>query len=60
MDDLERQISETEIAVGECQQALADAATFKQPSRGKKLQAEYDQLAEKLKQLEAEYFARET
>jgi hypothetical protein len=60
MRDLERQITDTEVAVNECQQALADAATFREPGRAQKIQTEYDQLSEKLKQLEAEYFARES
>ena len=60
MKDLERQITETEVALAECQRAFGDAGTFKDPSRGAKMQGEYDQLAKKLKQLEAEYFARET
>jgi len=47
------------MAVNECQQALADAATFRDPGRAQKMQNEYDQLSKKLKQLEAEYFARE-
>jgi len=60
MQDLERQITETEIAVNDCQQALADVAIFREPARAQKMQNEYDQLSQKLKQLEAEYFARET
>ncbi|MEO6436787.1 MAG: ABC-F family ATP-binding cassette domain-containing protein [Tepidisphaeraceae bacterium] len=59
MKDLERQITETEIALGECQVTLGGTAMYKDPSRGQKLQTEYDQLAKKLEQLEAEYFARE-
>ena len=60
MGDLERQIADTEIAIAENQQTMADPAAFKNPSRGKSLQAESDALAKKLKQLEAEYFARES
>jgi ATP-binding cassette subfamily F protein 3 len=59
MQELERQITETEIAVAESQQAFADAAAFKDPSRRQKLQAEHEQLTKKLQQLEAEYFERE-
>ena len=60
MKELESQITETEVAIAECQQAFGGADTFKDPSRGQKLQAEYEQLAKKLEQLEAEYFERET
>jgi hypothetical protein len=59
MKELEREITDTEVAISECQQAFADTATIKDPARGQKLQAEYDELAKKLEQLEAEYFARE-
>ena len=59
MKDLERQITETEIALAECQGQFAGARSFKDPSRNKALQAEHDTLAKKLKDLEAEYFARE-
>ncbi|MDQ3440681.1 MAG: ATP-binding cassette domain-containing protein, partial [Planctomycetota bacterium] len=60
MKDLESQIADTELALAECQQNLADPGTFKEPRRGQKLQTEYDALAKKLEQLEAEYYARET
>jgi ATP-binding cassette subfamily F protein 3 len=60
MKELEQQISDTEIAIAECQQAFGESDSFKDPSRGQTLQAQYDQLAKKLEQLEAEYFARET
>jgi ATP-binding cassette, subfamily F, member 3 len=59
MQDLESQIADTELALAECQQSLADPGTFKEPKRGQKLQTEYDALAKKLEQLEAEYYARE-
>ena len=54
--ELEKQIMETEIAVADCQQSFG---TAKDPAKTKKLQAEYDGLAKKLKELEAEYFTRE-
>jgi len=60
MKELEQQITETEVAVAECQQAFGEAGAFKDSSRGQKLQAEYEQLAKRLEQLEAEYFARES
>ena len=59
MKQLERQITETEIELAECQEAFAGAGSFKDPSRNKNLQAKHDALVKKLKDLEAEYFARE-
>ena len=60
MEELEQQITDTELALAECQQGFADAGAFKEPQRSQKLQNEYDALAKKLEQLEAEYFARES
>jgi ATP-binding cassette subfamily F protein uup len=57
--ELEKQITDTEIAINECQQQFGDAETMKDSALAKKLQAEYEQLNSKLQQLEAEYFARE-
>src|SRR4029453_17362705 len=59
VEELEQQILDTELAIGECQAAFGDPDSFKDPQRGKTLQTEYETLAEKLKQLEQEYFARE-
>jgi ATP-binding cassette subfamily F protein 3 len=56
--ELETQITETEIALAECNEQFADPAAFKDPGSAKKLQAELDALAKKLEQLEAEYFER--
>ena len=58
-EDLERQITETEIAVAECQEQFADPAAFKEPGNAQRLQKEMETLTKKLEQLEAEYFARE-
>jgi ATP-binding cassette subfamily F protein 3 len=58
--ELESEITETEIAIAECQQAMGDSDGFKQPGRAQQLQAEYKNLSEKLEQLEAEYYNRET
>jgi ATP-binding cassette subfamily F protein 3 len=60
LKQLEQEITYTEVAIAECQQAFGDAKTFKDGGRGSKLQSDYDKLAKKLEQLEAEYFARET
>jgi ATP-binding cassette subfamily F protein 3 len=58
--ELEQQITETEIALAECQEAFGDPDTFKDSTRGPKLQSEYETLVKKLEQLEAEYFTRES
>jgi ATP-binding cassette subfamily F protein 3 len=60
MEELEQQIADTELALSECQEMFATADSFKEPARGQKLQAEYDAIATKLQQLEAEYYERET
>ena len=57
--ELERQITDTEIDLAECQQRFADAGEFKDPTAGKKLHEAYEALSAKLQALEAEYFARE-
>jgi ATP-binding cassette subfamily F protein 3 len=59
VEELERQITDTEIALSECQQGFGDSDSFKDPSRSQQLQAEYKTLSAKLEALEAEYFARE-
>jgi hypothetical protein len=56
---LERQISETEIALADCQNFFADPATSRDPRRSKQLADDLAALGKKLKQLEEEYFARE-
>jgi ATP-binding cassette subfamily F protein uup len=59
LPELEQQITDTEIAIAECQENFGDSDSFKDPSRGQKLQSEYKALSDKLEALEAEYFARE-
>jgi hypothetical protein len=39
---------------------MADAATYADPSRRSDVQKQFNTLTEKLRQLEAEYFTRET
>lgn len=58
-EELEEQITQTEIDLAELQEQFADPATFKDPSAAQRLQKESDALAKKLEQLEAEYYARE-
>jgi ATP-binding cassette subfamily F protein 3 len=57
--EVEQQITETEIALADCQERFGDAGKLKTPGEGKKLQAELEGLAEKLRQLEEEYYLRE-
>jgi hypothetical protein len=59
LEELERQITDTEVELAECQAGFGDAGSFKDPGRSQQLQAEYKALSEKLEALEAEYFARE-
>jgi ATP-binding cassette subfamily F protein 3 len=59
LEELERQITDTEVAIAECQEGFGDAGSFRDPSRSQQLQSEYKALSEKLEALEAEYFARE-
>ena len=59
IEELEQQITDTEIAIAECQQSFGDAESFKDPARGQRLHSEYESLSKKLEALEAEYFARE-
>jgi len=58
LTDLEQTISETEIAVAECQDRLADTKSARDAGRVRRLKQEYDDLAGKLEALEAEYYAR--
>jgi ATP-binding cassette subfamily F protein 3 len=55
--ELEQQITETEVAVAECQGSLG--AAIKDAGRRQSMQAEYKRLSQKLDALEAEYYARE-
>jgi ATPase subunit of ABC transporter with duplicated ATPase domains len=57
--ELEEQITETEIALAECQESFAAPDVFRDAGNVKKLQAEQATLQKKLEQLEAEYFERE-
>ena len=60
LKELEQQITDTEIAIAECQESFGAGGSFKDATRGQRLQTEYKSLSEKLQALEAEYFARET
>jgi len=58
LEELERQITETEVALAECQESFAVPEVVRDPARGRELQSEFDGLSKKLEALEAEYFAR--
>jgi ATP-binding cassette subfamily F protein 3 len=60
VQELEQQITDTEIAIAECQEHFADPDAFKDPNGAQKLQKELEQLSKKLEQLEEEYYARES
>jgi hypothetical protein len=60
VEELEREITETEVALAECQESFGDSGSYKEPQRGMKLQEQFDTLTRKLEQLEQEYFRRET
>jgi ATP-binding cassette subfamily F protein 3 len=57
--DLEKQIAEAERSVADFQMKLADPQLGRDPAKGKRLKVDHDAMAAKLKQLEAEYYARE-
>jgi ATP-binding cassette subfamily F protein 3 len=59
LEELEQQITDTEVAIAECQESFGDSGAFKDPARAQQIQAEYQSLSKKLEALEAEYFARE-
>jgi len=58
LQELEREITNTEVAIAECQSSFGDTDSFKEASRGQQLQSEYKRLSQKLEQLEAEYYNR--
>jgi ATP-binding cassette subfamily F protein 3 len=58
--ELEAQITDTEVALAECQEMFADGETLKDAGKAAKVRTEYEALTKKLEQLEEEYYARET
>ena len=58
VEELERQISETEVSLAECQKLFGDSDVARDSGRSRKLKEEYSAAKKKLEQLEAEYFAR--
>jgi len=58
LDQLEKQITQTELALAECQSSFADPAISRAADASRKLNEQYQTLQRKLADLEAEYFAR--
>jgi ATP-binding cassette subfamily F protein 3 len=58
--ELESQITDTEVALAECQQAYADPGVSRDQKKLRKMQEEMEKLTKKLKDLEKEFFSRET
>jgi ATP-binding cassette, subfamily F, member 3 len=56
--ELEKEITETETALADCQNLFGESAALRDSGRAKKLDQEFAALTKKLKELEAEYFAR--
>jgi ATP-binding cassette subfamily F protein 3 len=59
LKELERQITDTEVLLAECQEGFSAGGKLNNPREAKRRQAEYETLSKKLQQLEAEYYARE-
>ncbi len=58
VQDLEKQIADTEKAVNDAQLKLSNPSVARDPNKGRQLKNEHDVLASKLDALEAEYYAR--
>jgi len=59
VEQLEHEIHATEQGILDCETAFADPDTFKDAGAAKEVQDEYEQLKQRLVQLEEEYFSRE-
>lgn len=60
VEQLESGITETEIELAAAQEKLAEPSTFRDSGRARQAQLVVDQLADKLRELEAEYFNRQS
>jgi ATP-binding cassette subfamily F protein 3 len=60
VEELEKQIHQTEQELKACQQRFGDPETFRDPTRARQVQEEHEALQETLEQLEQEYFLRES
>ena len=59
LEELEKQIAQTESAVADCQMEFGLLVGMRDPGRQQKLKSQLEELGKKLKQLEEEYYARE-
>jgi hypothetical protein len=57
--ELEKNISDAEAALANCQERFADPDSFKDPAAAQKIQKELKSLQSKLAELEKEYFTRQ-
>src|SRR5688572_4022622 len=60
LEELEKQITDTEVALAECQEMFGDGEAMKDGGKAAKVRGEFEALSKKLEQLEEEYYARET
>jgi ATP-binding cassette subfamily F protein 3 len=58
VEQLEKQIAETETAIAACEQKMADPSFARNPEKTRKAKGEHADLTKKLQELEKEYFAR--
>jgi ATP-binding cassette, subfamily F, member 3 len=58
VEELEKQITQTEAELAGCRSSLGDAQTARDPDRARKLVQEDAALSKKLRELEEEYFTR--
>jgi len=58
IEELEHQITETEVAMAECESSFGDVEKARDPAQARKLRDDYEGLKKKLQGLEEEYFAR--
>jgi len=56
--ELEQQITETEVAIADCQSLFTDTTITRDAGKSKKLKDDFTALEKKLKELEQEYFTR--
>ncbi len=59
IEQLEQEIQQAEQGIIDCEMAFADPDTFRDAGKARELQQEYEQLKQRLKGLEEEYFSRD-
>ena len=58
IEELEKQITTTEVAIADAQQRFSDPALAKDVARSRQQKDQYEQLCRRLEELEHEYFTR--